>query len=124
MATIDRIIALLADTSGCWDMAVDTAESHGPDPDRRGAAERDRGQALEAWDAAIGHVRAGRLGPAVEELQGAAALAASWGDDSFEREAIALLDRDADLAAADALSGTDDPVADECAAACREAWRA
>lgn len=64
-----------------WEMAIDTAE-------RRTDCQRDYDAAMAAWDAAEEALDAGDTGAALEHLETARALARSWGQDSYEQQAI------------------------------------
>ena len=95
--TTTNISSFRATTEQGWDMAVDTAEiGHDDGTARKATAEADRESALEAWDRAETAIETGNIAAALEALEEARSLAASWGDDAPEREAAQAVRDDAD----------------------------
>jgi len=84
---------LREDSDDSWEMCANTClDSDGTEqPERRAAAEDAQDSAREAWSRAIEATKAGNLSAAIEALEEARSLASDWGDDSREREAIAIV---------------------------------
>lgn len=84
----DQIRALGDSAALAWEGAVESGLSDGG----RGVAERAAmREALAHWDAALVAIEANDLALAIEELEAAQRRGAEFGDDQFEREAIALI---------------------------------
>lgn len=93
--TIETLRQLRNSTASCWNNCVNTAgiadcgERYDEAREREAAEARDG--ALALWDSAIAAAEAGDYAAALDDLEGASALALEWGDDSVERKAIELL---------------------------------
>jgi len=98
MTTTTRTTALAAlrtASQQTWDGCTATAGitdcGAGHDQAKEDKAEADAASAIDAWDTAIECVEAGDRDGALEALETARALAAEWGEDGHEREAIELV---------------------------------
>lgn len=93
---IKRIRDLREESKRLWDLACDTCFDVDGEvqPERQEQAEDSRESALASWGDAIEALKAGEHAKAITELSDAASLASDWGDDSAEREAIALIEMD------------------------------
>ena len=93
---IERILDLREESKRLWDLACDTCfDVDGEvEVERQEQAEDSRESALACWGDAIEALKAGDRREAIVELSDAASMASDWGEDSAEREAIALIKGD------------------------------
>lgn len=92
--TLGEQIAELAEASrGLWEMAVETCVTPDNKPihTKRRAAQRAASAAETALDAVADTVRDGDIATAIQHAEEARSLACEWGDDSNERQILALL---------------------------------
>lgn len=83
-----RAQALADEAAIAWDGAVEAGQSDGG----RGVAERAaRKEALAHWEEALAAIAANDYALAIEELEAARRSGQDFGDDQWERKAIALL---------------------------------
>ena len=91
MSAAQQLVQLCALSRLLWEAALESAERDG-DQGRAHAAEADGEASNDAWQDALELVEDGDLFGAKRALAEARWLAANWGDDSPERQAMALLD--------------------------------